>query len=178
METILGIVCLSFTVFFFVLSPTMLFCIYVMLNTHWVIVGKVFEMYLPLSLWIFYKKKGKLRFAFWNFSFSGDNIMSMLIQHVMNTCGFSLNFLFLDHLEAESNRDSPQPTDDSTRDQSSSHTDGVLESASQTHIGDIDGLSVEEVAKRIVADTLSRAIQNHCVNLETNSVCDSWSTVF
>ena len=77
-----------------------------------------------------------------------------------------------DHLEAEPNRDSPQPTDDSTRDQSSSHTDGVTESASQTHIGDIDGLTVEEVAKRIVADALSRAIQNHCVYLDTNSVCD------
>ena len=55
------------------------------------------------------------------------------------------------------------------------HTDvppspALESSSSHTHIGDIDGLSVEEVARRLVADALSRAINNYSLMADANSV--------
>ncbi len=47
----------------------------------------------------------------------------------------------------------------------------TLESGSdERHIGDIQGLSVEEVAKRLVADALSRAVNQYCATKDTDSV--------
>ncbi len=61
---------------------------------------------------------------------------------------------------------SPVPTE---TDHAESPT--AFESGSdERHIGDIQGLSVEEVAKRLVADALSRAVNQYCATKDTDFV--------
>lgn len=75
-----------------------------------------------------------------------------------------------EHSETEADKECPDVGKETDESRGLSQAECVTEST-LTHLGDLDGLCVEDVAKRIVADTLSRAIQKHYVTTEPNMVC-------